>query len=63
MKVNESITLELEVQRLREENADLRRRASEMTAVESSKVKLQVKVDQLENKVIVLPLPIHMLSC
>ncbi|GJJ06327.1 hypothetical protein Clacol_000518 [Clathrus columnatus] len=50
VKINESISLEVEVQRLRQENVELRRRTGELTAVESSNIKLQAKLDQLETK-------------
>jgi hypothetical protein len=49
--VGEAFALELEVQRLRDENADLRRRVGEVSALEVSKKKLQTKLDQVEQRV------------
>ena len=51
MKVTEAEDLEAELQRLREENTELRRRVNESATVESSKKKLELKIEQLELKV------------
>ncbi|KAF8520409.1 CASP C terminal-domain-containing protein [Hysterangium stoloniferum] len=50
VKVGEALTLELEVQRLRDDNADLRRRVGDVSALEASKKKLQIKLDQIEQR-------------
>jgi len=42
---------EAELQRLRDENADLKKRIADVANVESVKKKLEVKVEQLERKV------------
>ena len=42
---------EAELQRLRDENADLKKRIANVANVESVKKKLEVKVEQLERKV------------
>lgn len=51
MKIAETKDLEEEVQRLRNENTDLKKRASEFTSVENARKKAELKVDQLEEKV------------
>lgn len=51
MKIAETKDLEEEVQRLRNENTDLKKRASELTSVENARKKAELKVDQLEEKV------------
>lgn len=51
MKAAEAIELEMEVQRLRDENAELRRRTGEVSALETAKKKAEVKAEQLEAKV------------
>ena len=43
--------METEVQRLREENADLRKRLNESSSLETVKKKAEVRVEQLEQKV------------
>ena len=43
--------METEVQRLREENADLRKRLNESSSLETAKKKAEVRVEQLEQKV------------
>lgn len=50
MKVSEARDLEVELQRLRIENTDLRKRVSEISSVESAKKKAESKVEQLEQK-------------
>jgi len=42
---------ELELHRLKSENAELKKRISEFATIESAKKKLEVKVDQMEQKV------------
>jgi homeobox protein cut-like len=54
VKVTEAEDLEAELHRLREENTELRRRANESAAIESSRKKLELKIEQLELKVRVL---------
>ena len=43
--------METEVQRLREENADLRKRLNESSSLETAKKKAEARVEQLEQKV------------
>ncbi|KAF8348313.1 CASP C terminal-domain-containing protein [Amanita rubescens] len=50
IKVAEATEHEAELQRLREENTELRKRISDVASVESNKRKLEVKVEQLEHK-------------
>jgi homeobox protein cut-like len=49
--VEEAQTLELEMARLREENADLRRRIGETSALEAAKKRADARAEQLEEKV------------
>lgn len=51
VKVAEALEVEAELRRLREEHIDLRKRVTEFSAVETSKKKLESKVEQLEQKV------------
>jgi homeobox protein cut-like len=51
VKVEEARALEVEVQRLRDDNVDLRRRVGEMSSLEASKKKVQTRLDQVEEKV------------
>ena len=51
VKVAEARELESEVQRLKEENATLRKRLSESSSLESAKKKAESRVEQLEQKV------------
>jgi len=51
VKVAEALELEAESRRLREENVDLRRRVNDFSTVETSKKKLEARVEQLEQKV------------
>jgi hypothetical protein len=51
VKVAEAVEHEAELKRLREENADLKKRVNDFSSVESAKKKLEVKVEQLEGKV------------
>ena len=60
MKVAEARELETELQRVKDENAELRKRLNETSSLESAKKKAEAKVEQLEQRVsrIVLePLP------
>lgn len=50
VKVAEALEHETELKRLREENAELKKRVNEFSSVESAKKKLEVKVEQLEGK-------------
>ncbi|KAJ6499051.1 CASP C terminal-domain-containing protein [Mycena sanguinolenta] len=50
VKVAEARDLEAELKRLREENADLRKRVNDFAAVETAKKKIESKVEQLELK-------------
>lgn len=50
VKVSEAYDLEQEVNRLRSENADLRKRVSDVSSLENAKKKAEGKVEQLENK-------------
>ncbi|KAF4620628.1 hypothetical protein D9613_000431 [Agrocybe pediades] len=50
VKVAEAMEHEDELKRLREENAELRRRVNDIASVESAKKKLETKVEQLEQK-------------
>ncbi|KAJ7287847.1 CASP C terminal-domain-containing protein [Mycena rebaudengoi] len=50
VKVAEARELEAELQRLREENVDLRKRVNDFSAVETAKKKAENKVEQLELK-------------
>lgn len=50
VKAAEARELELEVQRLKQENADLRRRTEEVSALETAKAKAEEKAEQLERK-------------
>ena len=51
VKVAEARELEQELQRTREENADLRKRLNEVSSLESAKKKADARVEQLEQKV------------
>lgn len=51
MKVAEARELENELQRLRAENVDLRRKVNDFSAVETAKTKAETKVGHLERKV------------
>lgn len=42
---------ELELHRLQSENAELKKRISDFSTIENAKKKLEVKVDQMEQKV------------
>ncbi|KAI0663567.1 CASP C terminal-domain-containing protein [Cubamyces menziesii] len=50
VKVAEARELEQELQRTREENADLRKRLNEVSALENAKKKADARVEQLEQK-------------
>ncbi|EGN99686.1 hypothetical protein SERLA73DRAFT_53511, partial [Serpula lacrymans var. lacrymans S7.3] len=50
VKAAEARDLEAELQRLRQENTDLRKRVNETTSLESAKKKAEAKVEQLEQK-------------
>jgi hypothetical protein len=58
VKVAEALEVEAELRRLREENVDLRRRVTEFSSIETSKKKLESRVEQLELKVY----PEHLLA-
>jgi homeobox protein cut-like len=49
--VAEALELEVELQSLRDENGELRKRVSEYSSVEIAKKKAESKVEQLEQKV------------
>lgn len=51
VKVAEALEHEAELERLREENAELKRRVNDFSSVESAKKKLETKVEQLEGRV------------
>jgi hypothetical protein len=51
VKVAEARDLELGLQRLRDENAELRKRVGELSSVETAKKKVEARVEQLEQKV------------
>jgi hypothetical protein len=51
VKVAEARLLESEVQRLRDENADLRRRTADIATLEAAKKKAESRVEVLEEKV------------
>ena len=53
VKVAEAKDLETELQRLREENSDLRKRLNETSSLESAKKKAEARAEQLEQKVCV----------
>ncbi|PPQ99440.1 hypothetical protein CVT24_005247 [Panaeolus cyanescens] len=50
VKVTEALEQQSELQRLREENAELRKRVNDFSSTENAKKKLEVKVEQLEQK-------------
>jgi homeobox protein cut-like len=51
VKVAEAVELELELQRARDENAELRVQVSSYTGLEAAKKKAEEKSEQLEQKV------------
>ena len=51
MKVAEARELESELQKLREENVDLRKQLNESSSLEAAKRKAEARVEQLEYKV------------
>ena len=51
VKVAEARDLESELQRAREENAELRKRLNEVSSLETAKRKADTRVEQLEQKV------------
>lgn len=51
MKVAEALESEVELQRLREENVELRKRVNDFSIVENTKKKAELRVEQLEEKV------------
>jgi homeobox protein cut-like len=51
VKVAEALESEAELQRLREENAGLRKRVNEFSSVENAKKKAEARTEQLEQKV------------
>ncbi|KAF9454053.1 hypothetical protein P691DRAFT_811847 [Macrolepiota fuliginosa MF-IS2] len=50
VRVAEALEHEAELKRLREENAELKKRVNDFSSVESTKKKLETKVEQLEGK-------------
>ncbi|KIM45231.1 hypothetical protein M413DRAFT_441914 [Hebeloma cylindrosporum] len=50
VKVTEAMEHEAELQRLKEENADLKKRINDFATVENAKKKLETKVEQLDQK-------------
>ncbi|KAI0789119.1 CASP C terminal-domain-containing protein [Abortiporus biennis] len=52
VKVAEAVELEGELQRVREENAELRKRLNETSSLESAKKKAEARAEQLEQKLI-----------
>ena len=51
MKIAETRDLEEEVQRLRNENADLKKRTLELASLEAARKKEELRSEQLEEKV------------
>ena len=51
VKVAEARELEAEVQRVKEENAELRKRLNEISSLESAKKKAESRAEQLEQRV------------
>ena len=51
MKVAEARELETELQRMKEENAELRKRLNETSVLESAKKKAEARAEQLEQRV------------
>lgn len=51
MKVAEARELETELQRMKDENAELRKRLGETSSLESSKKKAEARAEQLEQRV------------
>ena len=51
VKVAEARDLETDLQRVREENAELRKRLNEVSSLESAKKKADSRIEQLEQKV------------
>ena len=51
MKVSEAQALEVEVHRLRDENAELRRKNNEISSLEVAKKRAEARVEALEQKV------------
>lgn len=49
--MTEAMEHEAELQRLREENTELKKRVNDFSTVEHAKKKLETKVEQLEQKV------------
>ncbi|KAJ3567586.1 hypothetical protein NP233_g6271 [Leucocoprinus birnbaumii] len=50
VKVAEAVEHETELKRLREENAELKKRVNDFSSIETAKKKLEVKAEQLEGK-------------
>lgn len=51
MKIAETRDLEEEVQRLRNDNADLKKHTAELANVEAARKKAELRAEQLEEKV------------
>lgn len=58
MKIAEAEVLEAELQRIRDDNADLRRRVAEISALEAAAKRAEARAELLEEKV---RLTLHML--
>ena len=56
MKIAEARDLEVELQKLRDENADLRKRLNETSSLESAKKKAETRVEQLEQRASIMKL-------
>jgi homeobox protein cut-like len=54
--VTEALEQESELKRLRDENAEMKKRISDFSSTESAKKKLELKVEQMESKVRIMPL-------
>lgn len=51
MKVAEAMEHEAELQRLQEENTELKKKVNDFASVENAKKKLEAKVEQLDQRV------------
>ena len=56
VKIAEARDLEVELQKLRDENADLRKRLNETYSLESAKKKAETRVEQLEQRASIMKL-------
>lgn len=62
MQVAEAREQELQLQRLRDENAELRKQVSEFSTLEAAKKKAELAAEQLEQKVMSLHAPVTLSS-